>query len=706
MQKNNILKGHLPYLLVLLVIAIVSHLQWFNLFSVITWGDWYYWPSSIVGHLIYSWTNWINFFDLGYPNVQINFLFFKSIWSLLFTVGVGYDVSSKLTFFIPIAVLSFFSPYLLSFKISRNKNISFIAAIYYGTITYGLFVQPPIQFVYALAPLIVFLFLEAIRKENFLNWILFSLVFWIGVVYEPRMTIIVSFVLFILFIFIIKPRKKLFLYICLSILIEMGLNAFWIVPTFLGDTLRSISLITSRDIFGNSLFDISHSFTIYNWLWTGGYPNKEFVQQGISFYFWMFPFIVFLPFLFRNIKNKTLLITFSLISLIGIFLSKQSALPFVGIYEYLYKHLPGFSFFREASKFYLLISLGYLGLITISLVEIKKKSIKAFFIIGIILLSASLYNLKPLITGEMGTLFVSREIPKDYSILGKFINSNDNYFRTLWVPIYSRWSMFSENHPEIAFSNLIDSSWSSLIKRSNPSYTDGKLFTNLLKQKNINNLLSQSSIKYVVIPLEDNKNDDNFFKIYGVDKNLAEKEIKKNPFYKQINIGTKEVTIFETNSYKPHIYSTEEKETIAKTIVYKEVSYKVISPNTYRIILTNVKNQFYINFSESFSRQWKLRIGNYNRLSTLFMKNYSLNEKNHMQNDSTLNSFFLDPKIICTDFKCSKNLDGSYNFEVTLYYSSQVYLYLGLIISGATLIIVLCFLSFIFGKNLYERKNK
>jgi len=61
-------------------------------------------------------------------------------------------------------------------------------------------------------------------------------------------------------------------------------------------------------------------------------------------------------------KNKDV-VFFGVVALIGILLSKQVDDPFPGLYPWLFKNVPGFNAFREASKFYFLIALGYSVLI-------------------------------------------------------------------------------------------------------------------------------------------------------------------------------------------------------------------------------------------------------------------------------------------------------------------------------------------------------
>jgi len=114
---------------------------------------------------------------------------------------------------------------------------------------------------------------------------------------------------------------------------------------------------------------------------------------------------------------------------------------------------------------------------------------------------------------------------------------------------------------------------------------------------------------------------------------------------------------------------------------------------------------FYVNFSDNYHLQWKLRIGDFSWIDALIRKDYFVAEKNHFKNDAGFNSYFVDPKLICRRFSCNKNIDGTYDISGTIYFSSQGYMYVGMIISGATLIAVLGYLLFVFGERLYGKKN-
>jgi|GEM_PF-7061107 len=58
-------------------------------------------------------------------------------------------------------------------------------------------------------------------------------------------------------------------------------------------------------------------------------------------------------------RRRRYILFFAVLSVIGILLSKQVSDPFGNLYYWLYDNFPGFNAFREASKFYILIALGY-----------------------------------------------------------------------------------------------------------------------------------------------------------------------------------------------------------------------------------------------------------------------------------------------------------------------------------------------------------
>jgi len=557
------------YIFFLILIALISHLQWFNPFSILNSSDWNYWPNEVVVQLYYSYGTWINFFNFGIVNIQLTFNLFTSIWSIFANLGFSYDFATKITFLIPIAILGFVSPYILFRKLTNSDLISFTSALIYGTTTHFLMRQiahMPVAFVYALTPLIFYFFIKALERNKFIDWLFFVLIYWISGCYEIRITYIVTVILFLYFVYFqFFNIKKYWKNITKSILLFIGLNVFWLFPTLLGGFSENISVVANRGLFGNFLFDLKHALTLTESAWTGSLI-VPFVNQPISLYFWLIPFIAFFVFLSSNLIYRKNIIFFGVISLVGVFLTKQGAEPFANAYFWLYSNFPGFNLFREASKFYLITAFGYAGLLGYSLLAVKDHKNKIFnkylfYTYLIILIIISLWNLKPLVTGEIRTMFIPRHIPNDYIVFKDFILNQPESFRTFWTPSNSRWGIYTKQKPKISNVTVIESEWKNLIS---PYNKNEKLMQNqiinIFKFSFADNLFNSSSIKYVIIPLQDIANDDDFFIHYGGKdnpniRNWYISELDKVTWLKKIDIGTSELVVYENANYKPHIYS-------------------------------------------------------------------------------------------------------------------------------------------------------
>ena len=119
------------FILMLIAIAVISHLNWFAFNTILNNDDWGFWPNEAAKQLFNSWGMWTSFFNFGSVNIQLTFNFFTSIWSLFTNLGFSYDLATKATFLVPIAILGFLSPYILFKKLTKNEFISFVVALFY-----------------------------------------------------------------------------------------------------------------------------------------------------------------------------------------------------------------------------------------------------------------------------------------------------------------------------------------------------------------------------------------------------------------------------------------------------------------------------------------------------------------------------------------------------------------------------------------------
>lgn len=426
----------------------------------------------------------------------------------------------------------------------------------------------------------------------------------------------------------------------------------------------------------------------------------------IPVYFWLVPVFAMVG-LFLHRKNKHILF-FGLVSFLGILLTKQVGLPFSGLYEWMYLHFPGFSAYREASKFFFIVALGYsvliAGFIDWLFINFQKEKRQSYIVYGVTLLVAILFlwNAKPAITGELGTLFVPRHIPEDYIVLKNNIIKQPEFFRTLWVPVYSRWSIYTNNHPELSAIDQINGAGGMLItnEAKDEKNVEGDLVIKLLQKPVGNTLLDTASIKYVFVPLQDDANDDNFFKYYGKDRSFYITSLDSIPYLKRVNIGLKNIAVYENEGFKPHISLTNISPDNGDSI-----SSQFINPSEYKVLLSHVMNPITLHFSESYHPKWKLHVGEFEWIKTVTDKNYFLTDRDHTKDTYGLNSYYLDPRAICQNYDCKKNPDGSYDIEMTLFFQPQAYGYIGSIISAITFISSVIFLIVSFVKvRLYGKK--
>lgn len=556
---------------ILMILVVVIYHNWFWLNSVFFSGDAAFRFDEFTKTLLTSYNTWLNANTFGDPNIQLYFFLSRAFWSLLSYINIPSVITLKFSHLLPIAFFSLLAPFVLLKKITKNNWISLVGGIFYGTTTY-LFAtisrgHLPIAFIYALSPLIFYFFILALEKNRFNNWLIFTLVYWVGTSYEPRIMYILTVVLLLYFLsFNFFNLKKYFSNIVLSLLIFLALNFFWLSPVLFGRISDTIKDVVTRGIFGSYLFSLTKSITLFHFSWTGVEPTS-FTVQKIPWFFWITPLtLLALSVLVKITKYKKIIIFFWIISLFGIFVSKQESDPLSGAFPWLYDNLPTFRLFRNGLKFYLVTAIGYLGLIgclLLLLKDSKNKLLSKYVFAGfsIIVLSVSLYNAKPIITGEIGTMFTPKLIPADYLKLKDFISKQSGFFRTFWVPTNSRWGFFTNRTPIISNVATVGSSWNNLLRIHDP---DEKLIQNTIsdvfRSSFSNNLIDLSSIKFVIVPLQDKANDDDPFRSYGGAsnpniRNWYISELDKVAWLNKIDIGTKELAVYENNGYKPPIFA-------------------------------------------------------------------------------------------------------------------------------------------------------
>jgi hypothetical protein len=560
--------------------SIVTHLAWFDPNSQLFFGDWTVWPQDVVARIDSVFRMWLINDGFGTVNVQPSFVTFKYLWMLLVNNGVDVYNAIKIVNFIPIAILGYIAPYIYFYNTSKSVKNALITSLFYGSTTYILLRSQGghtlIAFIYTITPLFFYGVDKIIEKSTYVRWVIMAMLYTFMVGFEVRSTFIVS--LMVLLYIVLKKKLKIFLSLKTLVFVSVVavLNIYWILPVVFSNTGEAIAKIANRGLFGNALFSNRYALFLSESAWTGGYPNNFFEPQPIPTYLYITPVFIgfFLYVAMKRLRSRANILYFSLIALLGIILTKQVDEPFPQLYQWLYFNAPGFNLFREASKFYLLTAFGYAGIISLGISSLEKlpkpqkifgslwRSAMPFFVVLI-----SCINLFPVFTGAIGGLYVSRPVLDDYTTLNTMLEKDTIFSRVWWLPAYTSYGYFSEVHPSISTATFFDK-----YDIQEREFLDG--VKKLTSTPSFHQFLKDSSVKYVVVPIQEDDRDDAPFVYYGgeYDDEIRKKYIEladSLPYLEKVQNTYKDMVVYtvkdneELSLYKPvkNLFQIDKKDT-------------------------------------------------------------------------------------------------------------------------------------------------
>nr|MBI5455848.1 hypothetical protein [Candidatus Levybacteria bacterium] len=519
--------------------------------SVIIGSDWGYFFQETMNEWFPIHSLWNPQLNFGYYDfVSAPFLFIFFLRGLLTLLHIDFVFIDRILYLYPIAFITPLSMFYLCYKYTKNLMASFFGSLVYSINTYILTLEIGhfnLAFVYAIFPLLFLTFSSFLDRPRYKQFILFLFLIFLSFTYEARITFIAILILILYFVFrtlfykgesSFKNIVLLVKYFLLSLIIFIGFLSFLILPLIAVKDM-GIGDVAGRGFFGAEFFPIQNAFALFHPFWDGTITT-EFVQQPIPFYFWFFPIIAFSSFFY--VKKDKKIIFFSVLALIGIFLSKGITDPLGFIYKFLYFNIPGFSFFREPSKFYIIVAFSYSLLFAYFIKyfvdhvnkKINRQSLKLiiniflFIFISLIFLPIA----KPVVNRTLADSFRSTIVPEDYFVLKNYLLSQKDFYRVMYLPNRQRFEFLSSNHPSLSYYDL-----SEIQRTINPEIL--KLF----------------SVKYIILPY-DSTND--VYRHYAP-KEVWERLLKNAGFQKQNRFNLKNIELYEnTSGYMPHIYIAED----------------------------------------------------------------------------------------------------------------------------------------------------
>lgn len=517
--------------------------------------------AKMLLNLPYAWRSTITAEGLGEYAVTTLWSWpLNILYGVFSNFGLEYSLLTKIigvvtpVFIGGVSILS-----LLKFYGIKN-NASFAGATFFLLNSYILLLidggQLSLVLAYMLLPA-VFLFYQKfliLGKFDFL--VFFTLVTSLVSFADFRILIVINIFLFLDLIFNILLSKKIqysklkrfFLLGFFCGISLAGFHGYWLFPSFLSKS-PDLPLTYGRasQVEFLSFANIGHTLLSLSPHW---YRNIFGDITPIRAGFILIPILVFLAPIFS--KGKKVIGFWLVVSLVSVFLSKGSNLPFGFIYTWLFLHFPGFSLFRDPTKFYFLIGISYSILIAYfvdgfnSFLEKFNFSEKTQYIMPLLIIISLLLLDWPVWMGKMTGILGQANYIQENIKIADLISNEPDYSRILWIPIKSPLGYSSSRHPSLEAVRLSQ-------KRPFAQGTVGTYETlNYLREASFSGqLLDVLGVKYIsYLPPDPNRTNvkkDNL-KYYDTFLNQL-----RNLFWIK-NQKFKDVPLLETKNHQDHIF--------------------------------------------------------------------------------------------------------------------------------------------------------
>lgn len=649
----------------------------------ISGGDYIiFWPENILYLRNVPFFSWDSTIGLG-SNVlglmhEAPYNYFLGLLGQL--TGFNTAVWERAGWWLPFFIFSFFSSKRLFQYLFPENNFWIFSACIFICNTYVFMMIGGGQIAgiglgYAISPLVVLHFIKVVesvenKQARLRASLLAGFLFALQIMFDLRIAYITLLAASVYIFLALLNRYKNFPYmvsllvysLCIPLTLSLLLHLFWILPTvlFRVNTIQQLgpafNSLQAVKFFSFATFENSFSLLHPNW------PENIFGK--IYFMrpeFLVLPLLAYLSLVFLPKKNTVTIeykaiLFFSLLGLLGAFLAKGANDPFGQVYLWLFGHVPGFIMFRDASKFYLLVALSYSMLIPFSIARVSqwlrtktKGTVQKYIPSIVVFISAGflLLIIRVALFGQLGGTFHATPVPLEYVQLQAFLTTQENFSRTLWVPVPQRFKFTSPTHPVVSGEDFFAiASVSGVLTK--------------IQETNAQKLVEDAGIRYVIIP--DDSEKEIFLKDHKYDVSLHDKTVHvltKLPWlipFKTIG----KITLLEVIHPQNRFWILDNSVAVA---------YIPYSPVSYTVHLNNVKKGEKLIFSEAFDPYWTAKLNNITLSSIRY--------------EDTFNSFVL-PK------------DGTYS--VTIYYQPQRYVTIGLLISIISTVIAI-------GYYLYKQRD-
>lgn len=582
-------------------ILLLFFFRWIPL-APLTGGDWPYLFRETTVSFTSPVSVYRSYFWLGQNTLPFSGV--ESYFQLSSKVFNNWILTERLFWLFPIIGIGLWSAYVLTG--------SWVGAFLYMTNTYTLMMidggQLGVGFAFALAPFLLKRFIDVFErsriniKTSIMSYCITGVVFGLEVLFDVRLAylLLLAAVLYGA-VFIPLRRKNLYhslvvVFPAFGVMLSIALlvNAFWILPMVrfpvnaskFGEVYTSLAMVRFL-----SFADFSHALSLLHPNWPDNLFGKVYFLQPE---FLFLPVVVFGSLLGSSRRN----IFFAVLGLVGVFLAKGTNPPFGSLYGWFFQHVPGFIFFRDATKFYLFIALSYATLLptTIHTVSLwigkrfpvqKSRTVKMTWSpwVAVIVLFFWIYTTRQAWTGQLHGMFRPRSVPVEYAALKDFLHDQTAFFRTFWIPGRQRFGFFSEDHPAIDAAGFLQK-------------PDIDEVLDWLSQPTAPSQLARWGIKYLIVPYD---SEGEFF--------LTDRQYDERVYQRIIGavshlswiVSTRHIgkmMLFEVPHVKDHFF-----------VDGQAVTYKKKDATSYTITTPRPLSSSEVIFSESYDPYWVAAVG-------------------------------------------------------------------------------------------------
>lgn len=671
---------------------------------------------------IFLWNNGIESFQYAY-------FFWFAFYYLFSLIGFSAFIIQKILLVL-LLIIGFTFTYLSYKEFFRNTKYSddklaFLAAV--------IFTFNPIYFLLVNAylplcgfPVCFYFLIKFLQKGKILYAVLFSIllnVFFFIDLPQPKLLIVFGVACLFLALLYQQMRAVSFKNISIRLIIIFSLGILlnlWIFISIFHSLFFGVAATFAKNLVtygGNADFKtatVLYTSRFFNYNIVRCYPHlKHFLTRPV-FILWTFTQWIILVsgifFVAKDRKGQKIIYTLLIMILFFIFIAKGANPPFGQLYRYAIIHFPLARIFRTTSSVITGAVVFYAFLFSISTYHLsglfkKKKAIVYIIIVLNITIFYPLY---------FGHKFYNQlnsapnqkgyAIPDEYYEIGKLLDNIKEDSKVLSIPlgggyVKKNWPYFG---PDIL-------SWITrkpLIYKSVVGYG-----------------LSVKNKKDIQIIPENYKT----YSLYNVGYLLLQKDtVSEYSYkYKDINPGALLIRNDYFDLYKisdeyflPHIYSSHAPTIIAGDIealvpmTETKIIFKKINPTKYLVKVEGAKTPFRLVFSESFHKQWRLysqqttdhRPQIFNDIVADYPK-LKVKEAKHLMKFTPKDIKYLFRKPLDAQHQLvngyangwyiePKKLGLGEDFTLVIYFWPQTLFYLGLGISGLTLLCCLIYLAY------------